>query len=135
MKPSARLRIFAATLLAAASLSTPAWAPGSLSLEEVLMAVKAAPKLVAEMNAELKKSGVAPDQVICWAGRHGRHWKYLGGMRAAPYSCKIGQREVTIEADRSYFDVRGRNLGDVDHAPPEKAKTFRERNFRWTWSE
>lgn len=131
---TARAAIFTVSLLGAlVVLSTPAWAPGSLGLDEVLVAVKAQPKLVAEIKRELNKLDLTAKGVTCIGARHGNQWKYLGGSRAAPYSCVIGKRELTVEADRTYYDAQGRSLGDVEHASPEKAKTFRETNFRWTW--
>ena len=134
MKARARAAIFSVSLLGAlVALSTPAWAPGSLGLDEVLVAVKAQPKLVAEIERELKKDGLKAKGVTCIGARHGNQWTYLGGSRAAPYSCVIGKRELTIEADRTYYDAQGHNLGDVEHASFTKAKTFRESNFRWTW--
>jgi hypothetical protein len=112
----------------------PAWAPGSLSLQDVLAAVKDVPKLEAEITGELKSSGLNAEKVVCWAARHGNHWKYLGGKRAAPYECESGQRKLTIEAEITYYDAKGRSLGDADVADPRRAKTFREKNFRWAWS-
>jgi len=133
------VRVFRRCLATALSvaivmLSTPTNAAGSLPLEDVLVAVKDAPKLVAEIKAELARSGLSVQGVVCVGARHGRHWIYLGGARAAPYTCRIGKREVRIEADRVYFNANGRKLGDVDHASPQKAKTFQESDFRWTWS-
>lgn len=112
----------------------PAWAPGSLSLQEVREAVKDVPKLGVEIDEELKNSGLDAGKVICWAARHGNHWKYLGGARAAPYECTFDKRTLTIEADITYYDAKGRPLGDLEKADPRRAKTFREMNFRWTWS-
>jgi len=130
----ARAAIFSVSLVGALlALSTPAWAPGSLGLDEVLVAVKSQPQLVAEIARALKKEGLKAKAVICVGARHGNQWTYLGGSRAAPYTCTIGKRELTIEADRAYFDAQGRNLGDVEHASFSKAKTFRESNFRWSW--
>jgi hypothetical protein len=120
----------AAILLAA----VPAHAEGSLGLDEVITAVAKSPKLVAEIQAELAKNNLKADGVTCIAARHGNHWTYLGGGRAAPYECEIGKRTIHIEADRVYFDERGRSLGDLDKADPKHAKTFREDNFRWTWT-
>jgi hypothetical protein len=112
----------------------PAWAGGSLGLDEVLVAVEKAPKLVAEIEAELGKHNLKPSEVICGAARHGNQWTYLGGGRAAPYECEIGQRSLQIEADRVYFDARGKLLGALEKADPKRAKTFQESNFRWTWT-
>jgi hypothetical protein len=111
-----------------------AHAEGSLGLDDVFIAVAKSPKLVAEIQAELAKNNLKADGVTCIAARHGNHWTYLGGGRAAPYECEIGKRTIRIEADRVYFDERGRLLGDLDKADPKHAKTFREDNFRWTWT-
>lgn len=112
----------------------PAWAGGSLGLDEVLVAVGKAPKLVAEIQAELSRNSLKPSDVICSGARHGNQWTYLGGGRAAPYECEIGKRSLQIEADRVYFDARGKLLGDLEKASPKRAKTFQESNFRWTWT-
>jgi hypothetical protein len=121
---------------AAAILLTvaPVYAEGSLGLDEVITAVGKSPKLVAEIQTELAKNNLRADGVTCIAARHGNHWTYLGGGRAAPYECEIGKRTIRIEADRVYFDERGRLLSDLDKADPKHAKTFREDNFRWTWT-
>ena len=123
-------------LLAAAMAlgAVPASAEGTLGLDEVLVAVGKAPKLVAEIQAELGHNNLKADNLTCIGARHGNHWKYLGGGRAAPYQCDIGRRSLNIEADRVYFDPRGKLLGDVDKADPKRAKTFQESNFRWTWT-
>ena len=125
----------AAVLAGLIALAAPqAWAGGSLGLDEVLAAVAKEPKLVAEIKAEFDKNNLKPADVICTAARHGNQWKYLGGGRAAPYDCEIGKRAISIDADRIYFDPNGKPLGDVEHADPKRAKTFRESNFRWTWT-
>jgi hypothetical protein len=131
-----RILVVSVALVAAALMeNTPARAAGSLGLVEVLAAVAASPTLVAEIRDELGRSGLAGDEVICSGARHGGHWIYLGGMRAAPYTCTIGKRELTIEADRIYFNARGKAIGDADRASPRRARTFRESNFRWSWSD
>jgi len=135
MRDRGRLR-FAALMLAgfmALGISA-AWADGTLGLGEVLVAVDKAPKLVTEIRAELDKSGLKPENVTCLGARHGNHWTYLGGGRAAPYQCEIGRRSLKIVADRVYFDAHGRLLGDLEKASPKRAMTFREDNFRWTWT-
>ncbi len=124
----------AALVVLTAFVAAPASAGGSLGLDEVLTAVRNAPKLVAEIQAELDKNGLKPTGVVCSAARHGNQWTYLGGGRAAPYECEIGKRTVQIEADRVYFDARGKLLGDLEKADPRRAKTFKEDNFRWTWT-
>ncbi|MDO9061890.1 MAG: hypothetical protein Q7U92_23095 [Bradyrhizobium sp.] len=117
------------------ALAAPGFAAGSLGLDEVLAAVAKAPELVAEIRAELDKNKLKPGDVTCIGARHGNHWKYLGGARAAPYECEIGRRTLEIEADRIYFDARGKSLGDLEKADPKRARTFRESNFKWTWTD
>jgi hypothetical protein len=106
---------------------------GSLGLDDVLEAVKADPKLVAEIQDELKESGLKADGVVCSGFRHGNQWVELSGARAAPYECDIGKRKIVIEASRMYFDVGKKPLGDMKRANPKRADSFKESNFRWTW--
>jgi hypothetical protein len=127
-----RIALVAVAFLALAA--SPALAGGSLGLDEVLVAVEKAPKLVTEIKAELTKGNLKAAELACTAARHGNQWTFLGGGRAAPYECEIGQRSVVIEADRIYFDARGKSLGDLEKASPKRAKTFQESNFRWTWT-
>jgi hypothetical protein len=120
--------------IAVIALAAPACADGTLGLGEVLAAVSMAPRLVSEIQLELDSNDLKANQVTCIAARHGNHWTYLGGGRAAPYRCEIGRRTLKIEADRVYFDSRGKRLGDLDGASPKRAKTFQESNFRWSWA-
>jgi hypothetical protein len=105
-----------------------------MGLDEVFQAVATAPKLVAEIQQELTKNKIKINDVGCGGARHGNQWTYLGGGRAAPYECEIGERTLNIEADRVYYDARGKSLGDVNKADQKRAKTFQESNFRWTWT-
>lgn len=107
---------------------------GSLGLEDVLEAVKADPKLVGEIRDAVKKSGLKPDNLVCTGFRHDNRWTELSGARAAPYECYIGQRQIVIQADRMYFDVAKRPLGAMKTANPKRADSFKESNFRWTWT-
>lgn len=121
-------------LIATTALATSAEAGGSIGLDEVLTAVAADPKLVAEIKAELDKNNLKATDVICDGARFGNHWKFLGGGRTAPYECEIGKREISIEADMVFFDAKGKSLGNLDKADPRRAKTFKESNFRWSWA-
>ena len=127
-------RIALALTVLTVSFVAPAQAEGSLGLDEVLVAVDQSPKLVQEIMTELVKNQLKPADVSCLGARHGNQWKYLGGGRAAPYSCDIGQRSLMIQADRVYFDPNGKPLGNLEKADPKRAKTFQESNFRWTWT-
>ena len=123
--------------LAVVLAAAPARAEGSLGLADVLEAVKGAPKLLDEIDAERRKKDLKVGEVICSAARHGNQWTHLGGGRAAPYECPIGDRTVKIDADRTYFDINGKKLGRLGQVSDKilfaKARSFREGNFRWTW--
>jgi hypothetical protein len=112
----------------------PAWAAGSLGLDEVMAAVKKDRKLVAEIQAELDKNNLKVEKIVCWGSRFGNHWTHLSAGRSSPYECAIGQRKITIDAEKIFFDGRGKSLGDIDKVNPAKAKSFRESKFTWEWS-
>jgi hypothetical protein len=119
-------------------LGEPASSEGSLGLGEVLEAVKTEPQLVSQIEVELRRRDLKVAGMVCIAAQHGNQWKLLGGGRAAPYECRIGDRTLRIDAERTYFDAQGHKLGQFGQAPEtwllNRAKHFRERNFRWTWS-
>jgi hypothetical protein len=130
-------RAFAMACLCVA-WALPASAEGSLPLAEVLEAVRSEPQLVSQIEVELRKRDLKVPEIVCTAARHGNQWRFLGGGRAAPYECRIGDRTVVIDAERIYFDGNGRKLGQLGQAPDNvlfnRAKFFREGKFRWTWS-
>lgn len=116
-------------------LAGPAWAPGSLPLAEVLEAVRSEAELVRQIEVELRRRDLKVGEIACIAARHGNEWGHLGGGRAAPYECVFGDRTLTIEAERTYFDVNGRKLGHAsENVLFNKAKSFRESRFRWSWN-
>ena len=130
-KTTGYLSLFAALLLGMTAAG--AQGGGSLGLDEVLDAVKADPKLAAEIQDELKRNGLKVDGLVCTGFRHGNQWIELSGARAAPYECDIGKRQIVIQANRMYFDMTKRPLGDMKTANPKRADSFKESNFRWTW--
>ena len=104
----------------------------------MLEAVKSEPQLVGQIEVELRRRDLKVAGTVCAAAQHGDQWKLLAGGRAAPYECRIGDRPLRIDADRTYFDAQGHKLGQFGQAPQtwllNRAKYYRERNFRWTWS-
>ena len=136
------IKSFCGLVLALAGLCTiwgsPAWSEGSLGLGEVLDAVKSEPQLVSQIEVELRRRDLKGAGIVCIAARHGNQWRFLGGGSAAPYECTIGDRTVKIDAVRTYFDANGHRLGQLGQTPDNllfnRAKFFREGDFRWTWS-
>jgi hypothetical protein len=89
LKSALRLTLATAAFLALGI--TAAWAPGSISLDEVMEKLKDNAKLVDEINAELKAQNLSADKIICTGARFGGNWTNLGGARAIPFSCEIGR--------------------------------------------
>lgn len=108
-----------------------------LPLSEVLKVGRDAPDLLRQVDVELRRNDLKPGDVACLAARLGDQWKLLSGGQAAPYQCQFGDRTLRIEADRTYFDNRGKRLGRPGEAGDEtlfdRAKSFREVNLRWIW--
>jgi hypothetical protein len=133
---------FCGLVLALAGLgaiwSSPASSEGSLGLGEVLEAIKSEPQLVSQIEVEVRRRDLKVPGIVCIAAGHGNQWRFLGGGRAAPYECAIGDRTLRIDADRTYYDINGRKLGQLGQAPDkllfDRAKSFRETHIRLTWS-
>ena len=115
----------------------PAWGEVSLGLGEVLDAVKSEAQPVSQIEVELRRRDLKVAGIACKAARPGTEWRLLDGGRAAPYECRIGDRTSRIDAVRTYFDANGHRLGQLGRAPDNmllnRARYFREGNFRWTW--
>jgi hypothetical protein len=124
----------AALVIACAS---PAKAQG-IGLEEVLEVVKGDPELVRQIDVELRRRDLKARTIVCASAHHGSEWRLLGGGRAAPYACRIGEVLLRIDAQRTYFDASGRKLGQIGQAPGElllsRARYFREGKFQWSWN-
>jgi hypothetical protein len=131
-----RARVLALTC-ASIAWGVPASAQ-SLSLAEVLGAVRSEPQLVGQIEVELRRRDLKVPEIVCSAAQHGNQWRLFGAARSAPYECRIGDRSLRIDAERTYFDAQGHKLEDIGRVPDNillsRAKYFRERNFRWTRS-
>jgi len=137
--PTRSLRLRVVALAGLCSFwASPASAEVRLGLGDVLEAVKTEPQLVGQIEVELRRRDLKVPEIACVAAQHSNQWRLLGGGHAAPYACRIGERTVRIDAERTYFDGNGRRLGQLGQAPENvlfnRARFFRERNFRWTWS-
>ncbi|HEU4377139.1 MAG TPA: hypothetical protein VFR73_01095 [Hyphomicrobiaceae bacterium] len=96
------------------------------------------PDLLRQIDVELRRSYLKEGDVTCVASLLGDQWKSMSGGQCAPYQCRFGDRTLRIEAERTYFDARGKRLGRPGEMPDEallnRAKSFRENNLRWGWT-
>jgi hypothetical protein len=113
--------------------ATAAWAPGSISLDEVMEQLKDTAKLVDELNAELRAQNLSAAGVNCIGTRFGGNWTNLGGARAIPFNCQIGPRTIEIDGELHLYDAAGNELDMGADDTPEKAASFKQLNLTWQW--
>ncbi|MFA5899819.1 MAG: hypothetical protein WC829_12000 [Hyphomicrobium sp.] len=110
-----------------------AWAPGSITLDEVMVQLKDDGKLLGEIGEALKAQGLQADAVICVGARFGGHWVELGGARSIPYECEIGTRKLNIDGTLHLYDERGAEIDLNDERAPERAFDYKQSDLTWTW--
>jgi hypothetical protein len=125
--------LLAGTLAFAILGSTPAHAPGSITLDEVMEQLKDNQKLIAAITAELKAQGLKAETVICVGARFGGNWTNLGGARAVPYDCEVGKRKLKIEGQIHLYDSAGKELNMDDPGAPEQAASYKQTDLTWAW--
>ncbi|MET0193998.1 MAG: hypothetical protein ABW200_11595 [Hyphomicrobiaceae bacterium] len=109
----------------------------SVPLSQIVKVGRDTPDLLRQIDVELRRNNLKEGDVSCIAAPLGGPSKPLGGGGGAPYQCQFGDRTLRIEADRAFFDGRGKRLGQTGEAPetmPERARSFRENNLRWFWA-
>jgi hypothetical protein len=131
-----RLSILTIALLVMMISLGPAWAPGSITFEEVMGFARQDKNLIKEIQEALKKEKVSSNKVLCGAERYGNHWTYLGGGRALPFTCDIGKQELVIDGDTDFLDKNGKLIpGGLDNDDVFKnAHDIREKNPTWEWN-
>lgn len=113
--------------------ATAAWAPGSITLDEVLDQLKDNEKLGGEINAELKAQNLSAENIICVGARFGGHWVELGGARSIPYECEIGKKKLNIDGTLRLYDQQGAEIDMSDEKAPERAFDYKQSDLTWTW--
>jgi hypothetical protein len=112
---------------------TAAWAPGSMSLGEVMEQLKDTTKLIDELNAELKAQNLNAADLNCIGARFSGNWTNLGGGHAIPFNCQIGPRTIEIDGELHLYDAAGNELDMGADDTPEKAASFKQLNLTWQW--
>ena len=113
--------------------SSAAWAPGSITLDEVIEQLQEQEKLTTEILAELKAQNLKAEEVICDGSRFGGQWRNLGGARAVPYECEIGKKKLAIEGTVHIYDDGGKELDMNEDASFEHAVEYRQADITWKW--
>jgi len=111
-----------------------AWAPGSISLDEVMDQLKDNQKLTDEIDAELKSQNLNAASINCTGARFGGNWANLGGARAIPFNCAIGKRTIDIDGELHLYDASGNELDMNADDTPAKATDYKQLNLTWKWS-
>ena len=130
---STALRLALGALVFIVIGSSAAWAPGSITLDEVIEQLQDEQKLVAEILAELKTQNLKAEEVICVGSRFGGQWRNLGGARAVPYECEIGKKKLAIEGTVHIYDDAGKELDMNEDASFEQAAEYRQADITWKW--
>jgi hypothetical protein len=130
---STALRRALGTLVFIVIRSSAAWAPGSITLDEVIEQLQDQEKLTAEIFAELKAQNLKAEEVICVGSRFGGQWRNLGGARAVPYDCEIGKKKLAIEGTVHIYDDGGKELDMNEDASFEHAAEYRQADIAWKW--
>lgn len=108
---------------------------GSVPLEDLSPLLKKTPKLNAEVEAAVSKSGKKADEIMCTGQRFPGSWEHLGGQRVAPYVCQIGERWVKIRARVRVTGDRGKAYEKVTRVAMKNAKSVQETRLTWAWSD
>lgn len=122
-----------AILVSLAPLVEQAHAGGSIALPEVMQLLETEERLIADIEAALDEQDLEADDITCTGARFGNQWRELGGARAIPFLCTIGNRELKIEGTLRLLDGDGRTLDINDPAAPERATNFEQTDLHWSW--
>jgi hypothetical protein len=87
--------------------TSPAVAGGSVEIDQVMRLAGQSPKLISEIQSELKEAGKTLSDVKCDAARLGRYWTHLGGLRIPPYTCEIGTRMLELSGAVEFYAEDG----------------------------
>lgn len=110
-----------------------AWAPGTITLDEVMAQLKDDGKLIGEIEDALKAQNLKADAIICVGARFGGHWAELGGARSIPYACDIGTRKLSVDGTLRLYDERGAEIDMSDEQAPDLAFDYKQTDLTWTW--
>ncbi len=123
------LAMFAWTLIGIGA----AYAPGTITLDEVMDQLKDDQTLMSEIDDALKGENLQAETVICIGARFGGHWVEIGGGRAVPYECELGKRKLKIEGTVHLYDAAGAEIDMNDEKAPERAADYKQTDLKWTW--
>jgi hypothetical protein len=110
-----------------------AWAPGSITIDEVMEQLQDEQRLVAEIFAELKSQKLKAQEVLCVGFSFSGQWRELGGARAVPYECVVGTKRLAIEGAVHIYDDAGKELEMSDEASQARAVEYRQADINWKW--
>ncbi|MFB2937071.1 hypothetical protein ACE1B6_17620 [Aerosakkonemataceae cyanobacterium BLCC-F154] len=123
--------------IASSFISQPAFAGGTLALNEIMPLVRQSSKLNTEVNTALRQVGKKPSEITCVGVRLGRHFGPLSAYRVAPFDCNFGSNKVLhIEAENLVTLRNGHSIfltqfSELQPKPEEAKLVFRLKSWNW----
>jgi hypothetical protein len=108
---------------------------GSLSLDEMMTLIDKSPHLKREVTDAVAKAKVKADEIGCDARRFPGQWRNLGGERAPPYVCKIGDKWLEVHATVRVTGRGGKSFENITREAMKSATTVTETNPMWKWTD
>jgi hypothetical protein len=99
---------------------------GTLGLDEMMSLIDKSPQLKREVTEAVAKTKKV-DEIRCDGMRFPGQWRNLGGERAAPYVCKIGDKWLEVRATVRVTGPAGEVFRD-DHPGCDEECHYCQRN-------
>ena len=134
----ARLAPFMVLLLPSSAMAldtTKLGQAGSLGLDEMMPLIKKSPQLKREVAEAVAQTKLKGDEIRCDGMRFPGQWVNLGGERAAPYVCKIGDKWLEVRATVRVTGGRRKTFETITADAMKNATTVSESNPTWKWTD
>jgi hypothetical protein len=108
---------------------------GTLGLDEMMSLIDKSRQLKREVIEAVAKTKLKADEIRCDGMRSPGQWRNLGGERAAPYVCKIGDKWLEVRATLRVTGRGGKSFETITPDVMKSATTVSETNPAWRWTD
>jgi hypothetical protein len=108
---------------------------GSLGIDEMMPLIGRSPQLKREVTEAVAKTKLKAEEIRCDGMRFPGQWVNLGGERAAPYVCKIGDKWLEVRATVRVTGRKGKSFESITPDAMKNATTVSETNPTWKWTD